>query len=167
MGTRNQEADHGRALIRWRDLRRGSLPGLAWLHHVPNGVRLNARRAAIAKAEGLTRGVPDYNLPWRVKLTSPFYATKVYTGLAFELKKPGGYPTPDQRLWLNHYHAQGWLTFVAWHWLAARYVIELYLDPDLRDQLALLDTSPGAWLTPERAGRGARVYPLIREEVSK
>ena len=156
MSPRNQEATHGRALIQWRNAARARTPGLAFLFHVPNGVRLNARRAAMAKAEGLEAGVPDYLLPW---------ASGIWKGCAFELKTPGNYPTPEQRLWLNMLHAQGWLTFVAWHWLAAKDVLERYLDPELSLELSRQGPGPGDWLTQERAGRGARVYPTIREQV--
>lgn len=56
-----------------------AVPALAWFHAVHNQGHGDRIRGAIAKAEGVRRGVPDTFLPWPVAH---------WHGLYIEMKKP-------------------------------------------------------------------------------
>lgn len=92
-------------LAQWLDLTVGEL---GWMH-TPNEGRRNWRTGHSLRAQGMRRGVPDvliFALPsmggdWR--------------GVAIELKREDGVPSDvseDQRQWLAHLEACGWLTKV-------------------------------------------------------
>ena len=68
--------------------------------HVPSGVAIDAKRAAIFKGLGWKRGVPDLLC---------FARRGEYVGLALELKASAkAQPSDDQLLWLRGLELQGW-----------------------------------------------------------
>lgn len=93
-------------------------PELAWLAAIPNGGLRHKREAAKLKAEGVKPGVPDYLLP---------VARGGYVGLALELKTATGRVSPEQKAWLAHLEAQGWLAVVARGWEQAWDVVRDYM----------------------------------------
>lgn len=108
------------ALIAWATDNTQRYPALAWLFAVPNwfGIRTEIQGAR-AKAEGRKKGVPDLLLP---------VARGPYVGLAIEMKSPGRSPTGEQKVWLNHFKAQGWLTDVCFTFEEARDTLLAYLS---------------------------------------
>lgn len=60
-----------------------AVPALAWFHAVHNQGHGDRIRGAIAKAEGVRRGVPDTFLPW---------PNAGWHGLYIEMKKPAEKP---------------------------------------------------------------------------
>jgi hypothetical protein len=131
---RHLEAQHGRALIEWADKLVPTIPELRWLFHVPNGLKMGgtgstekdrrvaAMRAALAKAEGLRKGVWDYHLPFRS-------ACGHYPSLWIELKSPNeefsadGGLSDDQREFGNAMRAQGARPAVCFRWDQAAAVV--------------------------------------------
>lgn len=94
---------------RWRlDPRTKHLPATA----VPNGVRTSPIQAALAKADGMEAGVPDWLLfecePWPTKPLTKDYHN--YDGLALEFKRPDGKGkvSPAQADWHYKLRANGW-----------------------------------------------------------
>jgi hypothetical protein len=92
---------------RWRlDPRTRDLPATA----VPNGVRTSPIQAALAKADGMEAGVPDWLL-FQCEPVKPL--TKVYCewdGLALEFKSPTGKGrvSPAQQQWHERLRDNGW-----------------------------------------------------------
>ena len=126
---RHLEAQHGRALIAWGDKLAATIPELNWLFHVPNGLKLGdadpkkaAMRAALAKAEGLRKGVLDYCLPYRS-------ACGRFSALWIELKSPDvegdadGGLSQEQRDFGNAVVGQGARVAVCYRWTEAAAVI--------------------------------------------
>lgn len=120
---RHPEAIEQRLFIRrWRlDPRTTNLPACA----IPNGGLRGKREAALMKAEGVDRGVPD----WMLFEPSP----AGHVGLALEFKAPGtGRVSADQRRWHEALRARGWRVEVvtsahaAWQVAVVEY---LTLDP--------------------------------------
>ena len=93
---------------RWRlDPRTRDLPATA----VPNGVRTTVIQAALAKADGMEAGVPDWLLfacePHTKPSTSHYHE---YDGLALEFKRPDGKGrvSPAQLSWHERLRENGW-----------------------------------------------------------
>jgi hypothetical protein len=107
-------------LFAWANENTERYPALAWLFAVPNwfGVKTPIQGAR-AKAEGRKAGVPDVLFPVR---RGP------YVGLAVEMKSPGRTPTREQKLWLNQFKTQGWLTDVCYSFEEARDLLLAYLS---------------------------------------
>jgi hypothetical protein len=78
--------------------------------HVPSGVAIDAKRAAVFKGLGWKRGIPDLLC---------FARRGAYTGLALELKADGkARISLEQQQWLARLEAEGWRCGV-FHDLAA------------------------------------------------
>ena len=98
-------------VVRWAQSRIAAHPELAFLFHTPNGGHRSPVVGGQMKALGVKRGVPDLLLPlhrWRAD--GPLETHK--HGLAIEMKSSKGSLTPEQRAWLAHLEAQGWITAV-------------------------------------------------------
>lgn len=97
---------------RWRlDPRTRALPATA----VPNGVRTSPIQAALAKADGMEAGVPDWLLfakGWAVIAVDDGEERikDCYQGLALEFKRPDGKGrvSPAQQAWHEKLRANGW-----------------------------------------------------------
>lgn len=108
MATRRKpkylEAQAQRLFVkRWRlDPRTRDLPATA----VPNGVRTSPIQAALAKADGMEAGVPDW-VCFRQGFAGQ-YSVKV--GLALEFKSPTGKGrvSPAQTQWHERLRENGW-----------------------------------------------------------
>ena len=95
---------------------------------VPNGGRRNARDAAVLKAEGVSRGVPDW-LCFLPGLQLVGGRPTVAVGLALEFKRPDKRvrASPEQLAWHSHLREAGWRVEIvrsaeeAWAVLAATY----------------------------------------------
>lgn len=85
---------------------------------IPNGGHRHIGQAMKLKAEGVTPGAPDYFL---------FYSCGGYHGLAIELKHEKGVLSKAQKEFLFEIERQGYKTFVAYGWDAARQAIENYV----------------------------------------
>lgn len=96
------ESDTQRACIMWFRLQ------YRWPEYVifsiPNGIRTSSfHQAAIAKAEGLLKGVPDLCVP---------LPRGNYHGLYIEMKSLTGRVDPDQRVMLDKLESEGYKTAV-------------------------------------------------------
>ena len=108
------------AVFKWAELNSGKHPELALLFHIPNGGKRGAKEAAIFKAAGVKRGVPDLCLP---------VARKGYHGLYIEMKrKKGGYAQPTQIRWARDLERQGYAVALCHGWEEAAKVLEEYLN---------------------------------------
>lgn len=96
----------------------GRWPELRWFAAIPNGGHRGKAAAGKLKAEGTSRGFPDYVLPWR---------SGKYIGLALELKAKGGRVEPEQKAWHEHLANQGWAVAVPFGAEAAWDAIKCYL----------------------------------------
>ena len=85
------------------------------------GVRTSLAEARRMKATGYKRGFPDLF----------FYEPRQgFNGLAIELKKPGGSPTPHQRQWKADLEARGYKAVIAKGRQACLDVINSYFAED-------------------------------------
>lgn len=131
MATRKHPDEHQEqaALVRWSRLAAQTRPELAYLVAIPNG---GARHIAVAtklKAEGVSKGYPD------LALNVPRGG---FAGLFIELKAMDGRVSPEQKDWLGRLNAAGNYAAVCKGWLAAKELIERYLDGKLAN------VAPGA-----------------------
>src|SRR5690606_5168813 len=101
---------------------------------VPNGGWRAKRTAAAMKAEGAKPGVPDYLLP---------VPRGEHVGLAIELKTATGRVRPEQREWLHHLEASGWLTVVARGWEQAWDVVRDYMAQEGQETTQEADAATG------------------------
>lgn len=118
------EADHCKALTKWRNLAQNTRPELKWLFHIPSGGRRDPRTAAYMKAEGARSGVWDFNLP---------VARDGSHGLWLEMKAPGREKEKDGGLSEEQVKfglfviAQGYKAIICYDWSVARQMILDYL----------------------------------------
>jgi hypothetical protein len=85
------------------------------------GVRTSLAEARRMKATGYKKGFPDLF----------FYEPRQgFNGLAIELKKPGGSPTPHQKQWKADLEARGYKAVVAKGRQACLDVINSYFSED-------------------------------------
>ena len=88
------------------------------------GVRTSLAEARRMKATGYKKGFPDLF----------FYEPRQgFNGLAIELKKPGGSPTPHQKQWKADLEARGYKAVVAKGRQACLDVIKSYFAEDKLD----------------------------------
>jgi hypothetical protein len=88
------------------------------------GVRTSLAEARRMKATGYKKGFPDLF----------FYEPRQgFNGLAIELKKPGGSPTPHQKQWKADLEARGYKAVVAKGRQACLDVINSYFAEDKLD----------------------------------
>ena len=100
------------------------IPELAWIFAVPNGGklgdgRIQARRGAKMKAEGMKAGVSD--IMWPI-------ARGGYHGLFIEMKTPKGRVSQEQSEFLAFARAQGYKATVCRSWESAAKVVESYYN---------------------------------------
>ena len=114
------------ALMTWARLQTKKRPALKLLYAVPNAAKRSPRLGAYMKAEGLTAGVPDLCLAWPLG---------GYGGLYIELKSMTGTATESQKEWIAKLNAAGNYAAVCKGWLAAKTLIENYLDKKLTDNV--------------------------------
>lgn len=120
---RQWESIEQRALIRWCRMHRGKWPELGLLYAIPNGGARSRVTAAILKAEGVRRDIPDLCLP---------VARNGFHGLYIELKaqrRDGdrGRASKGQKATVEQLREQGYRAEVCLGWEAARDLIEQYL----------------------------------------
>ena len=107
------------ALMHWAELNSGKYPELDLLFHIPNGGKRGAKEAAIFKAAGVKKGVPDLCLP---------VARNGYHGLYIEMKRiKGGVVQPTQIRWARDLERQGYAVALCKGWREAAAVLEEYL----------------------------------------
>ena len=87
------------AFFEWAKWQKGRYPELELMHHIPNGGKRSKAEAAIFKAMGVKRGVPDVFLP------AP---RGIYHGLYIEFKSGSGTPTTDQKEFLESLQEAGY-----------------------------------------------------------
>ena len=100
--TRHDEETAQRLVIARCDRLIAAYPALQWLYHPANGGKRDARTAALLKAQGVRRGVPDLIMPVRCPLKPDV------PGWAAELKIAPNRASAEQAAWIDHYEAQGW-----------------------------------------------------------
>lgn len=95
------------------------VPALAWIHAIPNGGLRDPASAALAKAEGVRRGIPDIFLP---------YPKGNLHGLYIELKKPGKFNVSmDQKEFVAYALQHGYCAVVCVGWEEAVSAVVQYL----------------------------------------
>lgn len=97
---------------------RKEYPELAMLYHIPNE-RADKVQAAILKAIGVKKGVPDLHLP---------IPSGKFHGLYIEMKALDGKPEDEQIWWLEHLKANGYACAVCYGWQKATEVLLWYLN---------------------------------------
>lgn len=101
------EDDLQRTCINFSKNLENKYPVLRFLFHAANGGKRPYGEAGKMKALGVRQGVPDLLLP----MASP---TKIWKGLALELKSKTGVVSPAQFDWLYAFSIEGWLTGIVW-----------------------------------------------------
>lgn len=114
------EHDEQVSLIQWAFLSRKTRPELKGLAAVPNGGLRSKATAGKLKAEGVRAGYLDLQL---------LVARGGYHGLLIEMKRTKDSTTsPEQKEWIKWHTEQGFYATVCKGFLAAKRVIEDYLD---------------------------------------
>ena len=115
------EGQEQAALMGWAalEMKRGRMPELALLFHIPNGGARNKAEAGRFKAEGVKAGVPDLFLP---------VPRGEHHGLFIEMKRrDGGRLSKEQKEWIAALQAQGYQVEVCAGWNEAAEVLTEYL----------------------------------------
>ena len=107
------------SLFQWAELIKGKRPELEYLVAIPNGGARHIVVAAKLKAEGVKSGYPD------LALNVPRGG---YAGLFIEMKAMDGTVSKAQKEWLARLNAAGHYAAVCKGWMAAKTLIENYLD---------------------------------------
>lgn len=110
---------------------------LKWTHAIPNGGLREKRTAAMLKAEGVKRGIPDVFVPvpmWGLVDAHPNRCI-LYAGLYVEMKRPKSEQqgragttssVQDEAIaWLRH---SGYAVSVCFDWQAAAREIQSYIE---------------------------------------
>jgi len=119
MAKKATEHQEQATLFKWAVFAAARWPELALLHAIPNGGHRNKVTAAMLKAEGVKRGVPDICLP---------VPRGRWHGLYIELKAEGGSASLEQRRWLAALQRQGYRAELCKGWEQARRLIEDYMS---------------------------------------
>lgn len=109
-------------LFQWIDLEAKQWPEMALIFAIPNGGFRHARTAALMKAEGVRRGVPDVFWP----LPKVDECGETWAGLFIEMKVEGGRLDQWQQALHVALHSAGYMVMVAWTFEEARKCIEHY-----------------------------------------
>lgn len=115
---KTSEHDEQVAVVRWFNLVYRNHPAAGRLFAVPNGGHRHAAVAGKLKAEGVRKGIPDLQLPYRAH---------GFVGLVIEMKAVGGAMTAEQADWLDWYTSQGWMAVCCKGSQAAIDTIKTYL----------------------------------------
>lgn len=103
------------AFVRWLELAVGPFG----YFHVANEGKRGRVSGAIAKGQGLRKGVPDLVITRRAPLRPDL------RGIAVEMKRRHGSVTSDeQKAWIAALNADGWAAMVAEGWDEARRFVE-------------------------------------------
>lgn len=113
------EAQEQSALFQWANIATQKYEELKLMHHIPNGGKRDRKEAATLKRQGVKAGVPDISLP---------VPRGKYHGLYIELKVGKNKTSSAQNEWIENLSRQGYYVSVCYGWLAARDVIENYLE---------------------------------------
>lgn len=105
------------AFVEWLDIAVGDYG----FFHATNEGKRGKVGGAIAKGQGLRKGVPDIVItrraPWRPELR----------GIAVEMKRRHGSVTSEeQKAWIAALNADGWAAMVAEGWDEARHFVESF-----------------------------------------
>ncbi|MGL4485060.1 MAG: VRR-NUC domain-containing protein [Anaerovoracaceae bacterium] len=129
--SRHLESAEQRALFDWANLNLGKHPELAFMFHVPNGGKRDAKAGAAMKREGVKPGVPDICLPvpmCREKLSC-------YHGLYIEMKVGKNKLCDSQKAFVDHLVRNGYAVAVCYSWTAAKDCILAYLESRDEEEL--------------------------------
>lgn len=140
---KNSEHGHQTALFAWCAIINnvGINKDVSKLYAIPNGGKRDAATAAMLKAEGVRKGVPDLFLPVPI-VVSPRNQTALYavfkdtcltsnvlSGLYIEMKKPiGGKLSPEQVQRIAELKRDGYAVVTCKTWREARDAIVTYLS---------------------------------------
>lgn len=113
------EASEQTALFQWAMIARQEHKELELLYHVPNGGRRDKREAVSLRRQGVKAGIPDIVLP---------VARDGFFGLYIELKFGKNKTSSIQDVWIRRLRGMNYKVEVCYGWVAAREVIECYLD---------------------------------------
>ena len=103
------------------------MAALRWLHSIPNGGLRDARTAALMKAEGARRGIPDVFLPVPISFGGNVFIEWKH-GLYIEMKKPTDSKIGDeQQAFAEYAKSVGYHHVFAYSWREAAYAIKEYL----------------------------------------
>lgn len=114
---KHQEEKEQEALFQWA----GYIPGLRWMHAIPNGGRRDAREAARLKRQGVKAGVSDIFLPM---------PKGCYHGLYIEMKRSSG-PigiSQNQKEFIDAMNANGYRAEVCRGFHEAKELIQEYMQ---------------------------------------
>lgn len=105
--------------LRWFAVQYPQLAQEGMLYHIANeGIRLGGMGARL-KREGIVRGVADLCL---------CVPRGGFAALYIEMKKPGNYQTPDQRVWQHNAEKHGNRYVVCKSLEEFKYVVQTYLS---------------------------------------
>lgn len=113
------EASEQATLFQWSYVARQKYKELELMYHVPNGGRRDKREAASLRRQGVKAGIPDIVLP---------VARGGFFGLYIELKFGKNKTSSIQDVWIKRLREMNYKVEVCYGWVAAREVIESYLD---------------------------------------
>lgn len=113
------EHSHQSALFAWAALNRSKYPELEWMFAIKNVEKGGKVFGAIAKAEGVKKGVSDILLP---------VARHNCHGLFIEMKKPGEKARVDQLAFGKQMQSNGYGFCVCDSWEKAKDVLIQYLS---------------------------------------
>jgi len=85
------------------------------------GLKTSYTQAARMKATGYRRGFPDLAI---------YEPCNGFHGLFIELKKEGGYPSPEQKAWIEELRKRGYSAFICTGFDEATRVIDNYFFTD-------------------------------------
>lgn len=125
-GPSPTEAQEQAAIMQWAEMMRPQLPDLEWLFHVPNGGARDPITARMLQGQGVKAGVPDLCLP---------VPSGRYHGLYIELKRAdhSNAPTIEQKRWIDHLSAVGYLVAICYGAEQAIKTIRHYLEAGHHD----------------------------------
>lgn len=117
---KHTEAQQQRLFVkRWRlDPRTRDLPATA----IPLGMRTSALQATLAKADGASKGAPDWLCFQQ--------GVEAWNGLALEFKRPDGKGrvSPEQKVWHQQLRHNGWRVEIVTSAEQAWAVVEDYFN---------------------------------------
>lgn len=112
------------ALVKWFRLKYRNV----LIDASPNPGKMDKRKAAMMKAEGLLVGSPDLRV---------YKASRGYHGMFIELKvdkseyHAKGVVSDNQKLRLGQLTAEGYYAIPVWGWIAAKAKIDWYLNEEM------------------------------------
>lgn len=104
--------------FKWVTALENRFPVLKRFHAIPNGGGRTKFMRYLLSITGLRSGVPDTFLP----VPAPGYS-----GLYIEFKRPGEYPSKEQREWIDFLTSCGFKVVVCRSWIEAANVVIDYL----------------------------------------